>query len=298
MADPPTKIKILLTGEEYHAKVFNDQLENYEKSIFEPKYYSKLPPDDELELFDIYHLISSPLPVINKLEKYSKPILYHWIGTDVHRILNDSLIKRYFKKLIINSNNVFNLVVSQNLKTELQKIKIDSRVLPLTKLNIVDDLPASRQNLSVLSYIPEKRWDFYHGETIIELASKLPQIDFHILAAAKKNSDRTNVFYYNFVDDVTPFYKKCSVLIRLTVHDGLPKMVLEALSNGMQVLWNEPFPHCYKVKNVDDCISVLKAFESGCPMNSEGKKYVEEFYNEPKIMSDYYQLCKEILQDQ
>ncbi|MBE0572442.1 MAG: hypothetical protein IH618_12935 [Ignavibacteriaceae bacterium] len=297
MLIPPEKIKILLLGEEYHAKVFNEQLENYEKSVFEPKYYNELPSNEVLETFDLFHLISSPIPVIKKLRRYKRPVFYHWIGTDVYRFINDAFIKRFFKKLIINSPIVRNLVVSENLKYELQQYRVESTIFPLTKLKFVDDIPPLPEKFSVLSYVPKNRWDFYHGDLITELSIKMPDVDFHILAAGK-NSGRTNLFFYDFIHDTIPFYKKCSVLLRFTVHDGLPKMVLEALSNGRQVLWNETFPHCFAVNNLDECVEILNKLKLNCPLNTEGKKFVQDSFNESKIIGSYYQLCKNILFNQ
>jgi len=298
MPGPSNKIKILLLGEEYHAKVFYEQLENYEKSVFEPKFYNELPSQDTLANYDLFHLISSPLPVIKKLSRYKKPVFYHWIGTDVYRFINDSFIKRFFKKLIINSPLVHNLVVSENLKIELQQFNLSSTIIPLTKLKFVDEAPALPAKLSVLSYVPKNRWDFYHGDLITELSVKMPDVDFHILAAGKESSGRPNLYFYDFVDDTTPFYKKCSVLLRITTHDGLPKMVLEALSYGRQVLWNEAFPNCFTVKNSAECIKVLEKLKLDCSLNTEGKKFVENSYNESKIISNYYQLCQKILSNQ
>ena len=290
-----SKIRILILGEEYHAKAFYEQLKNYETGIFEPKYIASIKEHSDYGNFDLFHLISTPLPVIRKLSKFKKPIFYHWIGTDVYRFINDNFIMKYFKKLTINSGKVQNLVVSQNLKIELQKLNIDSMVLPLTKLNFNVDIMADNKKLSVLSYVPKNRWDFYHGETILELASRLPEIDFHILAAGEKNIKKPNVFFYDFIDDVTPFYQKCSVLIRLTIHDGLPKMVLEALFHGLQVIWNEQFPFCHQASNINDCLSILKKLESNCPVNLEGRKFIKETFSESKLLGDYTQMCNEIL---
>lgn len=298
MPIPPEKIRILLLGEEYHAKVFTEQLENYEKSVFEPKYYNELPSNEVLEKFDLFHLISSPIPVIRKLRRYKKPVFYHWIGTDVYRFINDVFIKRFFKKLIINSPIVRSLVVSENLKFELQQYGVESSIIPLTKLKFVNDVPPLPEKFSVLSYVPKNRWDFYHGDLITELSIKMPDVDFHILAAGKENSGRPNLFLYDFVKDAIPFYKKCSVLLRITVHDGLPKMVLEALSYGRQVLWNEPFSHCFTVKNLDDCIENLNKLKLNCSLNTEGKKFVEDSFKESKIIGNYYKLCQKILFNQ
>jgi hypothetical protein len=199
---------------------------------------------------------------------------------------------------MINSPLICNLVVSENLKNELEQYSVESSIIPLTKLKFVNDAPALPEKLSVLSYVPKNRWNFYHGDLITELSIKMPDVDFHILAAGEKNSDRSNLFLYDFVEDTIPFYQKCSVLLRITVHDGLPKMVLEALSYGRQVLWNESFPHCLTVKNLNECVRVLNKLKLDCTLNLEGKKFVQDSFNESKIIGSYYQLCKNVLFNQ
>lgn len=290
----PDKIKIFLHGEKYHAKVFCEQLENYEKGIFEPKYFEKLDSQINYDEFDLFHLISSPLTVIKKLNKYNKPILYHWIGTDVYRLINDSFIKKLLKKNLINLSNVKNLAVSENLKAELAEQKISTDILPLTKLNFVDEIPPLPERLTVLAYVPENRWDFYNGDLILKLAEKFPEINFHLLAADKKSSGLPNVFTYGFIEDVTQLYIKCSVLIRITEHDGLPKMVLEALYYGRYVLWSEAFPHCFKVNNLDDCTAALNKLKSDAKLNLKGKEYIEKNFNTNNILHDYFNLCRKL----
>ncbi len=295
MSGKPNKIKILLHGEKYHAKAFCEQLENYKKGIFEPKYFDQLTQAINYYEFDLFHLISPPIRVIRKLNKYKKPVLFHWIGTDVYRFINESSIKRRLKKFFIESENVKNLVVSENLKEELNLFNISSAILPLTKLNFIDEIPPLPEKFSVLTYIPEKRWDFYNGDLILELAEKMPDIEFHLLAADKKRSGPPNVFIYGFIEDVIPFYKKCSALIRVTLHDGLPKMVLETLSYGRYVLWSESFPHCTKVNNLDECISALNKLKMNSSPNTVGKKFVEENFNQDKILDDYLTMCKKLI---
>ena len=295
MSSKPNKIKILFHGEKYHAKVFCEQLENYEKGLFEPKYFEDLTPGLNYDEFDLFHLVSPPIRIIKKLNKYKKPILFHWIGTDVYRFIKDSSVKRTLKKYLIQSANVKSLVVSENLQKELNQFNISSTILPLTKLKFIDEIPPFPDKFSVLSYVPEKRWDFYNGDLILELAGKMPYTEFYLLAAGKKNSNLPNVFFYDFIEDVTPFYKKCSALIRITTHDGLPKMVLETLSYGRHVLWSEFFPNCFKVNNVDECFTVLNKLKLNPVPNTEGKQFVEKTFNQGKIIADYLNLCRELI---
>lgn len=288
------KIKILILGEEYHAKAFYEQLKNYKKGIFEPKYISDLNELPQYSNIDLFHLISTPLPVIKRVRKFHKPIFYHWIGTDVYRFMNDSYIKQLLKKLIIRSPLVNNLVVWDNLKDELSSLKIESTVLPLVKFSIKKDIPPLPAKFSVLSYVPYKRWEFFHGDTILKLAEEFPDIDFHLLAAKGKIVKLSNVHTYGFVKDVNPFYKNNSVLLRITKHDGLAKMVLEALSFGRHVLWNVPFPHCTYVNNLDDFIGALNTLKKKNELNLVGKAFVEQNFNRENILDNYYNLCKNL----
>ncbi|RPI72392.1 MAG: hypothetical protein EHM47_08370 [Ignavibacteriales bacterium] len=289
------KIKILLHGESYHTKIFCEQLENYKKGVFEPKYYDRLDSKIDYDLFDLFHLISPPLPVIKKLKKFNRPIIYHWIGTDVYRFLNDSIIKRSLKKRLIKSANVKNLVVSKNLKDELKQLNISSKILPLVKLKFTDEIPPLPEKFSVLAYIPANRWEYYKGDIILQLAAKMPETEFHIVASGEKDFKLNNVFTYNFIEDLTPFYTSCSVLIRLTVHDGLPKMILEALSYGREVLWNWSFPHCHKVTNPEECMDVLQNLKVNLYPNTAGKEFVEKKFNTDNIIDEYFNLCRELL---
>ena len=289
------KIKILILGEEYHARAFSDQLKNYENGVFEPKYTSELTNEPHLKNYDLFHLISTPLPLISKLSKYGQPILYHWIGTDVYRFIEDSYIKRQLKKYFILSPLVKNLVVWNNLKNELSQFNVKSTVLPLVEFSIKKDIPPLPKKFSILTYVPFKRWEYYNGDMILKLAEKFPDIDFHLLAAEGKTVKSLNVYTYGFVEDITPFHRNSTVHIRITKHDGLAKMVLEALSYGRLVLWNIPFPHCIRVNTLDDCISTINSLKKKQELNLAGKTFVEQNFNKQKILDNYYHLCKSII---
>jgi glycosyltransferase involved in cell wall biosynthesis len=157
------------------------------------------------------------------------------------------------------------------------------------------DIPPLPEKFSILTYVPFKRWDFYNGDMILKLAEALPEVDFHILASEGKRITLPNVHTYGFVKDITPFYKNSSVLIRITKHDGLAKMILEALSCGRQVLRNMPFPHCILVNNLEDCINTLNSLKRKQELNLEGKAFVEQNFNQEKILDNYYSLCKNVI---
>ncbi|MEE9448699.1 MAG: hypothetical protein V3V72_01510 [Ignavibacteriaceae bacterium] len=294
MSESGKRIKILLHGESYHAKVFSEQLNRFNSGIIEAEFYGTLTNKINYAGFDIFHLISSPLPVLRRLVKYKKSLIYHWIGTDVYRFSNDFFFKKIIKKILINSVGAFNLVVNETLKKELKQLGISSKVLPLVNLNLVKNIPPLPEKFSILTYIPKNRWDFYNGDLVMSLAKEFPDIDFLILAAEEINHKPENVFTYNFIDDVTELYNKVNALLRITTHDGLSKMVLEALSFGRHVLWSEPFPHCIFVKNLDDCKKAINMLKEDPSVNEEGKTFVELNFNQSKICGDYLSICKKL----
>jgi len=296
MSSPKKKIKILLHGEPYHAKVFSEQLNSFSKGIIESEFYDTLTDKISYSNFDLFHLVSSPLPTIKKLAKHKKPVIYHWIGTDVYRFSNDFYLKKALKKILLTNTRVFNLTVNQALQEELKQIGLTSEVLPLVKLNFTEDIPPLPEKFSILTYVPHSRWEFYNGDLVLELAKEFPGINFHLLAVGDIPSKPENVFTYDFIDDVKEFYANANVLLRITTHDGLSKMVLEALSFGRQVLWNEYFPHCHLVKNQKDCIKALTLLKSNPLYNKAGKDYVEVNYHPQKLCDDYLTLCKNILE--
>jgi len=281
-------------GEAFHAKAFKDQLNKYLKNELVAEYYDSY-LKSTVNDFDIIHLISTPLSLIRKLKHFNKPVFYHWIGTDVYRFSNDSFIKKQMKKLLILSSGIHNLVVNELLKNELDDIGFHSDILPLIKLNFVKDCPPFPEKFSVLTYLPKERWEFYRGDMIIEIAHLLPEIDFYVLSSEKIYNKPANVLIYDYLEDMSIAYKQCSALLRITEHDGLSKMVLEALSYGRHVMWSSPFPHTHFVDSVQNAVTTIKKLKSNSDYNLEGKKFVEQNYNPENICYDYLKMCKKLI---
>jgi glycosyltransferase involved in cell wall biosynthesis len=60
-------------------------------------------------------------------------------------------------------------------------------------------------------------------------------------------------------DDLRGIYERATVLIRLTPHDGLSLMVLEALSFGRYVMWSKPFPYAFHIRSQSDLRAGLRS---------------------------------------
>jgi hypothetical protein len=58
-------------------------------------------------------------------------------------------------------------------------------------------------------------------------------------------------------DEMRGLYETCHCLLRFTSHDGLPRSVLEALGNGLDVVTNLDVPHVMRVDSREQATSAL-----------------------------------------
>ena len=287
MSDKIKKTKIFLLGEAYHSKSLHRQLQIHCGDKLEIEFSSTLPATAVLQEFDVFHLISAPLSVIRKVHIGRKPVIYHWIGTDVYRFINDQFLKRFVKKILIKSSQAMHLSVSETLQRELANIGIGCGFLPLSTPTIPGKVSPLSKKFSVLIYIPQDRWDFYHGDLIMKIVYARPEIDFYLVGSGPAREMPQNLCALGSIKDMEPLYAKTNALLRMTIHDGLPKMLLEALSYGRHVLWSQPFPHCHHVTNRDDCLRVLDMLKQKPALNLSGRKFFESDFH-PKIIAEKY----------
>jgi len=112
----------------------------------------------------------------------------------------------------------------------------------LTRPDTMSPLP---ETFRVLTYIPDTRHEFYGGIQIFEAARELPTLAFDVVGG-----DGTwiphplpNIVFHGWQNDLAPFYKKSSAVVRLVRHDGMGATAVEALLFGRHVLYNYPLPH-------------------------------------------------------
>lgn len=163
-------------------------------------------------------------------------IVKHWIGSDVLRV----------REPLVQEQNATGLVehwaVASHLADELAAGGISATTVPLSVIDSVEPTPLPASPLTVLSYLPTRKFDFYAGATVLSLASRFP--DVHFLVVGDDGAGRgasKNVEFLGYQRQMDPIYARSHVLLRLPRHDGLSYMVLEALNHGRQVIWNLPF---------------------------------------------------------
>ena len=133
---------------------------------------------------------------------------------------------------------------------------------------------------TVLSYLPPGKPGFYGEKLIKVLIEKYPEIKFIILGINNfSHYPNVETKQIDYDTDMTEIYKKTSLLIRLTKHDGYSSMVLEALSLGRNVIWTYKIPHCFQtvVEKEKLLIQFNKARKE--IFNSSGAEWVRNNFN-------------------
>jgi len=222
-----------------------------------------------------------------------KPVVRFWVGSDVLALMNSSRERRFAKAM--DHLTTANVVQWHNLKTELESFGIQSRVIPgphaRSDAEVLKQLP---RRFTILAYLDDVRWTFYGGDIVLRLAKEHPEWLFLILdCSGTGQAPLENVTYLGHVPDseIESVYEKTSVLVRVTSHDGLPRMILEALARGRHVVWNQEFPHCRLANSFEEVTSALDSLQGEGP-NGHGSKFIRDEYH-PKVLSqkwhDFYE---------
>lgn len=218
---------------------------------------------------------------------FKKDVVIHWVGSDVlHLPERIDLFRPYF-------DGVKHLTCSEMLQKELVDCEVYADHIPLVPYDMNLDIQPIPEKHAVMVYLPEGKEEFYGSHYIGILANQYPDIIFHIVANEGFDELRLpNVRFYkkmNF-DELNELYKKISVLVRLTEHDGLPMMMLESLAKGKSVVYRFTHPYVSTPKSLDreDVIAAFDAIVSKPPvLNEEGSRYVREFYSPDAVMALY-----------
>lgn len=165
-----------------------------------------------------------------------KRIVKHWVGSDVLRAREERVVEQHATGLVED------WAVSSRLVEELAQMGLSAKHVPLSEVGDVELRPMPPAPLTVLSYLPNQKFDFYGGDVVLSLAERFADVQFLVVGGdggGRKAS--ANVSFLGYQRDMSDVYARTHVLLRLPKHDGLSFMVLEALNHGRDVIWNLPF---------------------------------------------------------
>ena len=221
--------------------------------------------------------------------KLKKKVIVHWIGTDVLRIRED-----YYKNPRKINSECENYAVVSWLKDELTEIGIRSKELPIVPFDIsyeCDEIPEKHR---ILTYIPKHRAKFYNYELTKRLAAELPEVKFYIVGndGMDDNEKLQNVEYLGWLDrkQMQAIIKECTILFRYPEHDGLPRMIIEALAAGREVVYRYKFPYVStpQSEKIEDILKIMRNILDKKPrVNYEAEKYIKNHFSLDKMKELY-----------
>ncbi len=252
----------------------------------------------------LLHCIGYGHPEILLAGLLRKPVIRHWVGSDVLRILflphtlpwtvrwRWQLTKRFITK---------HVAITEQLCQELKQAGITATELPFAPPGLEDvDLTGMPSEFTVLSYWHDTSHDFYKSTAILRLAQHFPNIKFLILRAEGMNlAAPPNVEFLGRVQDMEDLWAKISVYVRLTEHDGLSHLVLEALARGKHVIWNSKFPFIHYASGFEEAVEILQELAKKPErINRSGADWVKKEFHTEKVSQQIFSVYKEILENQ
>lgn len=212
-------------------------------------------------------------------------VAYSFIGSDVQRLGRAPAWKRARTRLGIRLAQA----VTANapwLVDELAALGIRARLLLAAYVRKPEQVHPLPPRPTVLTYIAEGREAFYGLPTVLELARKRLDAEFHVVGTRGKNAGNTpgNVVFHGWVQELAPYLRRCTVFLRLTEHDGLARSVLEALSECRHVIWTYEHPYCRTARTAEECAVCLGELLDRPALNEDGGKYVWEQYAKDKVV--------------
>lgn len=222
--------------------------------------------------------------------------VFYWLGTDVLNTTKDFKSGKLRQRSYAKAKRDYHLADATWLVEELQRVDIEAlpKTITIPELTVGEtpDLPAV---FSVLTYVPDRRYRFYGGESIYDAARKLPDIRFDVVGGSGGwvSKPLPNLVFHGWQSDMTSFHRNATVLVRLVQHDGTGLTAVEGLSLARHVIYSHPLPCTIPVAwgDTDALIKVLSGLldlhhQGLLRPNTAGSKYVRENFNHQDRMVD------------
>jgi hypothetical protein len=206
------------------------------------------------------------------------PIVRWWVGTDVLNVISREDVRRSAARFdrIVSTN----VAVAPHLVAELATVGIDAQYVP----SVLDpDLAEPERSgwdgtvRPVLVYLPSLRKEFYGVQVVERVIAANADLRFivtgddtHSLAAY------SNVESLGWVSDMRSVYARAGCILRVTEHDGLPRMLIEGLLRGMYAIYSWPLAGCWEARSEEQINAALARYRTMTHPNEEGRAAMRE----------------------
>lgn len=224
------------------------------------------------------------------------PLIRNWAGSDSLNVITREEVKK--DALQINkfiSNNITNS--HKGLIEELSSVNISCDSLPkLFNITPKPNIPKLITSKTVLVYLPTERRNFYGAKLIKSLIERFPEVTFSIIGDDEHFfSQFENVISHGWVShkDMENIWNNIGMLIRITDHDGTPRMIYEALSRGKYVIHNNKHLEAiWYASSQNEVEHQLKRYLILKEINKEGIEFINSFTKEKPALAYLHYLSQ------
>jgi hypothetical protein len=243
--------------------------------------------------------VSTSSGSMSKIIKRKKKLIMFWHGTDAllakERFENETIFKAYIDYAVHFSDAPW-------LLEELVDVLPNSEVLNFKTID-VERVESNFERVQVLTYVPNKKEDFYGLDWVLQAAKNNPDVKFNVMGHSGEGVPSIlNVNCLGWVNHETSLtlYMNSSIFLRLTKHDGKALSVAQALSFGAEVIWTYPHSQCHLVQNKDHFIGeinkIIQAKKANLKRNQSNIDFVSAHFNKEKVMANFIKKIHEIAQ--
>ena len=247
---------------------------------------------------DIIYLIGSridrncPQDILMRLRR--RPVVIHWVGTDV-LIATEEHAKGNVSKRI--ARRAVHWCDASWLVDELRAFGVRAAHVPLPIPGLATgDPPPLPDRFRALLYLPVDAFDreVFDQATLLRLPLEFPGIEFTLIPSPRETLPvpvPANLTARGWVDDIDALYREMTAVVRLTSHDGMSFMALEALSRGRYVIWTHPLPGAIQASGFDAVVAALRGLverhEAGqLSLNTTGQESVLHEFDFERLLAD------------
>jgi hypothetical protein len=191
----------------------------------------------------------------------------YWIGSDALRLMTRGPFVATTLRLG-NRSFLSHTANARWLAAELATAGIYASSLPINPACCAEHWPmpaAPAGPYTVLYYSLAGNDVIYQPAAMIAAATALPEVRFLAIGNHEWRGGPANIEQRGVIspEECRDLYGECDAMVRYTSHDGLSRMVLEAMSSGLDVLFAHEIPHAHRVTSVDDVIARLRLLSEG-----------------------------------
>jgi hypothetical protein len=220
-----------------------------------------------------------------------RPLVRWWVGSDVLNALENDVPAKMSK--VLDSLVMANVTCAQHLVRELDGVGINAKFIlsPVDPTLAKVDSPVALNRENILVYMPGARKDFYGFPILERLIPANNDLNFIVVGDDTHSlAHHSNVRSMGWMEDMSPIYDDAGCLIRITKHDGAPRMVLEALLQGKYVIYAWELSGCWLASTYEEAHAALQLFrQKSINANEEGRCAVRDMLR-PDPSQQYLQL--------